>query len=239
LYCAGETIDESPKPLQKSGMKQRLNLIIVCLIVFFGLLGAWLKAHGPIDWGSLVTAAQGWQTLMGALIAIGVATIAYQGAKLAYKGAMAKVDFDRDKDRRELESKKLGYLLRARFAAEKLLHDCKQVSAAIGGYNPGGRSISPLTIEIRERAEFEEAWENLQLFSLNSSFQLDKIRTLLPEARKKWLAFQPGVPIHISSLGPAYQSPIGLYLGQAKEIGHAAEKLLAELGFAIAEITPK
>ena len=50
-----------------------------------------------------------WQPLMAAIIALGAGT-------LAYRGAVAKVDFDREKEQRDTERKKIGLYLRLRHA---------------------------------------------------------------------------------------------------------------------------
>lgn len=55
------------------------------------------------------------QPLLAALVALG-------GGTLAYRGAMAKIYADQEKDRREFQRKRLGVFLRTEHACDHLVH---------------------------------------------------------------------------------------------------------------------
>lgn len=58
------------------------------------------------------------QPLLAALVALG-------GGTLAYRGAMAKIYADQEKDRREFQRKRLGVFLRTEHACDHLVHRSK------------------------------------------------------------------------------------------------------------------
>lgn len=118
-----------------------------------------------------------WQPLMAA-------TIALVGGSLAYRGAMAKIDADKEKDHRDLERRKLGIYLRLRFACEGIASDAEN-GLRLTENKPletNYRKISVNHLRFKDRSlEIGEAWNNLDLLPLEVSLRIEKIRTQLPQ----------------------------------------------------------
>lgn len=114
-----------------------------------------------------------WQPFMVAVIALG-------GGATAYWGAMAKVTADTDRERRELDRKKIGLYLRLLYPIEKKNVRAEDVRKAISGSRLTARKIPPSAIRIVIPEEVEESWKNLELFPVEVAVALDVIRTELP-----------------------------------------------------------
>jgi hypothetical protein len=165
-----------------------------------------------------------WQTLIASFVALGAAT-------LAYHAAMAKVDYDRAKERRDTERKQLGLYLRVRHAAEKLRDEAHNVVILLG-FNTrflSRRTISPPQIQMTEREEFDEAWKNLELLPAVTSFDLDTIRSELPRALKRLKSIPDSDVIEIPTIGVSSTDPLGAYLKIAERIEKAAARIIATL----------
>jgi hypothetical protein len=67
-----------------------------------------------------------WQPLMAAIIALA-------GGALAYRGAMAKVYADQDRDRRELDRERMRIYLRLRFALNSMGERASDVRRVLTG----------------------------------------------------------------------------------------------------------
>jgi hypothetical protein len=70
-------------------MMRRYDMLAVSLLMFTAMLSVWLGVWGPTN----TTTWKDWQPLMAAFVALGAAT-------MAYKSAMAKVEFDRNEEAR-------------------------------------------------------------------------------------------------------------------------------------------
>jgi hypothetical protein len=120
-----------------------------------------------------------WQPLLAALIALG-------GGTLAYRGAMAKLDADREKDRVELDRRKLGLYLRCKFAASRLVEEAARHRKLMRRRYYEGQELR-YDIPVADLRftnafeEFEEAWKNLDLLPNTVSFNLDGIRSALKQ----------------------------------------------------------
>lgn len=168
-----------------------------------------------------------WQPMMAAIVALSAAT-------LAYRGAMAKVDFDRDKERRDTDRKKIGLYMRLRHAAEKLRREADNVVARLGINMLPNRKVSPPQIQMTERDEFDEAWKNLELLPAVMSFDLDLICTELPRALKRLKSIPETDIMEIPMLGVSDHQPLGEYLKIARKLAKAAERVVGKLDDEIA-----
>jgi len=168
------------------------------------------------------TTLKDWQPLMAALIALA-------GGTLAYRGAMAKVWADQDRDRRELARKRIGLLLRLRAALEKMEGQAGEAANNLSRYKWGGRKFPPAAIHINTREEVEEAWKNLELLPISASFDLDIIRTELAAANRLLGTFPEDEVIELGSLGVSYGEPLYAYAAKCKEIREAASRIIRAL----------
>jgi hypothetical protein len=118
-----------------------------------------------------------WQPLMAALIALG-------GGTLAYRGAMAKVHADQEKEREELKRKRLGLLMRLLFAIARLEKDAQRHRLLMNPSRYEGdinRAIQVRDLRFEGFEELEEAWKNLDLLPRTTIFNIDGIRAVMAQ----------------------------------------------------------
>jgi hypothetical protein len=119
-----------------------------------------------------------WQQLSAGVLAL------IAGA-LAYKGAMAKVDYDREVYWRTIEREKLGLYLRLQYGLESLSEDVKKAQEVLTGSKPGS-SILKAWISIGAREEIDEVWKKLELVPISIGDEIVPIRNALLKARALW-----------------------------------------------------
>ncbi|GAA3850228.1 hypothetical protein GCM10022626_20960 [[Pseudomonas] carboxydohydrogena] len=129
----------------------------------------------------LLNYAQKWQTLMAAFLAIVVAVIAYQGAKLAYKAAMAKLDADLNLATEAKNRKNLGICLRLDHATKVLAHEANQLIELIDepDENVGKRTFAPSRLVFTTQTDLDEAWSNLDIFDAATARKWNYLRASL------------------------------------------------------------
>jgi hypothetical protein len=169
------------------------------------LITVWLGVDGPIELEKL----KEWQTLMAAIIA---PSIAFLAAIVAYKAAMAKVNFDREVHEKTMQRHRRGLMLRLRFALE---HNISQGAALLDTINlqseKGGEvSVTPQTFAaISTPLELDEAWKDLGLFDALLTNKIAVIKTQFREIEivrsqwpsdKKWTFKRPDFPEDLSLL---------------------------------------
>jgi hypothetical protein len=208
------------------------------------IIVAWLGLWGPIN----LTRLQQWQTLLAAIIA---PSIALYAATLAYQGAMAKVNLDREELDRRRVSEQLGLILRLRAAAERVSED---VSAKIKllNFQPTAdplitsKTFGPEHLRIVTPDELNEAWTRLDMFPEILIKKIDILRRLLPSlqdemekfAEQKWSVQWPSrFSVNLSGV-PVYRQPVAddylvLYLSRCRTIKESCDVLVTELGAAI------
>jgi hypothetical protein len=101
---------------------------------------------------------QVWQPLVAAIIALGA------GA-LAYHGAMAKVDLERSIHEDEQRRRRQSLLIKLRYAALIFYSELYAIRRRIDPIT--GQSTETVTVKdfvVRWPPEFQEAWENLDIF---------------------------------------------------------------------------
>lgn len=117
-----------------------------------------------------------WQPLAAALIAFG-------GGALAYRGAMAKIDADREKDRIDIDRRKLGLYLRLRFATNRMVQQATTHRELMNRRYYAGQGlrydIKVEDLRFEQFEEFEEAWRSLDLLPRTVSSNLDQIRDVM------------------------------------------------------------
>jgi hypothetical protein len=111
-----------------------------------------------------------WQPLLAALIALA-------GGALAYRGAMAKIYADEDRDRRDFERKRLGVYLRAEH-----VFDLLERRAGVLEEKTRARELRKTTVTLNELKitslpDLDEAWANLELFPRHLAFKISQIRS--------------------------------------------------------------
>lgn len=156
---------------------------IAAMLLF--VMTAWLGVRGPITFSDL----KDWQPLMAACVAL------VAGA-LAYRGAMAKVAFDREVHERDARRERLGAYMRLRYPMQSLY----QRTHAIEDATKSQIKYSNTTI-VNERlrlvlpTEIDEAWSRLDLFPQNVARDLAQVRRSMADlaefvgahpADKKW-----------------------------------------------------
>jgi hypothetical protein len=106
-----------------------------------------------------------WQPLMSAILTLTGAGIVFQGAKLAYQAAMAKVQYDQERDRDALKRKSLGLLLRFDHTLHVLQHEADDHESNLEkGTDFRSLNENIEHMEVSPSATMEEIWSNLELF---------------------------------------------------------------------------
>ena len=167
-------------------------VLILTMITWLGISGPVTSGVvGPVTVLRVLNYAAKWQTLMTGCLAILGVTIAYHGAVLAYRAAMAKVDLDRGKERRELERKQLGLYLRLHFATNKLVNEAQSVVKIARTSSVQPKKFSPMNIRLTPRNEFDEAWTSLDLLPVSATYTLTRFGQSCRERRRDWILSRP------------------------------------------------
>jgi hypothetical protein len=115
-----------------------------------------------------------WQTFMAACVAL-------VGGTMAYRGAMAKVDLDREVHQSKVDREELGTYLRLRstltFVAQFAQSKADKIKAFRLGL--GTDSISAADMHPRMVFSVDEAWKNLDMFEADVSKDIAEIKSLL------------------------------------------------------------
>jgi len=162
-----------------SGMASAVGIILILMIV------TWLDLWGPID----LTKLEHWQTLLTGILAIFAACI-------AYAGTTSTARFYREKDRSELNRKKLGLYLRFKFGVRRMVIEAKRHRTLMNHPYHGGNMRYDIRVDDLRFGgfeEFDEAWTNLNLLPQTVSSNLDQIRDVLRKDR----IFLDGVKVEI------------------------------------------
>jgi hypothetical protein len=114
-----------------------------------------------------VKAAEDWQPLMAALIA------PFAGS-MAYRAAMAKVDFDREEARQTEIRRRLRLAIHLDVAMVQLIDDASALPKKSLGTFGDPPPIEKLRID--EPGELKEAWDNLEVFGENVAKEIANLR---------------------------------------------------------------
>jgi hypothetical protein len=122
-------------------------------LLFSVVFTVWLVS-GPPGWVAL----HEWQTLMASFVALGAAS-------LAYKAAMAKVEFDRQTYLRTEKSRTLGMCLRLSFALNVLRHEAEALRNSIPSslhLDHTSKQVKAIWFSLKEPDALVEAWNHLE-----------------------------------------------------------------------------
>lgn len=124
-----------------------------------------------------------WQTLMAALVALAAATIAYRAAVL-------KIEFDREKEHRDLLRVRLGVFLRLQAALAVLLLETETCDE-IFTYDGSDKTVTGEDLIFLEPPEIGEAWAHLDLFPKSAILDLSSLKRII-----RWVSEE------VTRLGP-------------------------------------
>jgi len=137
------------------------------------ILVVWLGLWGPVDLEKL----KGWQPLMAALIALGAGT-------LAYRGAIAKVNLDREEAERKRNGERLGMFVRFRTSLERVHLEAVRCIDLIENNRPHtlvqSVTLTAQNLIIYVPPELEEAWNRIDVFPAHLVESIESLRRLLP-----------------------------------------------------------
>jgi hypothetical protein len=157
---------------QVSRMEPKLpGLPTFSALMLSAVLTAWLGLWGPIEFAKL----EKWQTLLTGVIALAAALI-------AYRAAMSKVRYDEEREQRDLLRKKLGIYVRVSEAADLVAAEAHHAMRALNMSTPDNDRIHSLRISAPP--EFEEAWQNIDLFPLDLVRHISMIRAKFRQVDK-------------------------------------------------------
>jgi hypothetical protein len=119
------------------------------------ILVVWLGLFGPTN----ASVWKDWQPLIAAFVAFG-------GAVIVYRSAMAKVGLDREIDQRNARRRQRGIFLRVSHAAYVMSHESSHFEREVLKYPNFAQSktVDTKVLEFRTVAGLEEAWVNLDGF---------------------------------------------------------------------------
>ncbi|QOZ76713.1 hypothetical protein XH83_15390 [Bradyrhizobium sp. CCBAU 53351] len=148
-------------------MNQRYDLLAFAFLLLSAILAVWLTV-GPTNF-----VLKDWQPLMASFVALGAAT-------LAYKAAMAKVEFDRHIVERQDKRKALGLCLRLEFAMQVLRHQAEMLRDKIPArVTSKAFKLEMKTIDFETPEALVEAWQNLDAFPPPTAQRLADIQAQL------------------------------------------------------------
>lgn len=114
-----------------------------------------------------------WQPLIAAFVALA-------GGALAYRGAMAKVEQDADKNKRELLRRQLGLYLKLDITVRNF-RDAAEGAGSKITFGEAGDRIRVGDMRLKEPPEIEEAWDNLDIFPRRIIREIASLRESLRE----------------------------------------------------------
>jgi hypothetical protein len=142
------------------------------------ILVAWLGFAGPLDLSALnfpapsfdLSELKNWQTL----IAAGVALLA---AGLAYRGAMAKVNFDREAAQKAELRRKLALLRQLQFVSQEIRDSAEQMCGTWKHIHLNTTIHSGYAwLEFKEPKELSTAWDNLDILPDEANVAINGVR---------------------------------------------------------------
>lgn len=151
-----------------------------------------------------------WQTSLAAMVALAAAT-------MAYRGAMAKVDHDRERAQVADDRERLSLFLKLEIAIGLLGSEVKRqrtwTEVPFRDYSrdpfgpPPQRTIEAKDFQFETPPEFDEAWNKLDLFDDMTITAMANIRSTLRTVRssvdiwgmeKKWIYSRANMPEELS-----------------------------------------
>ena len=143
---------------------RKYDLLSISLLMFSVILVT-AMAVGPT--GLSLTALQAWQPLMAAIIALGAGT-------LAFRGAMAKVEFDRTVHSAQQRQRLKNLHTKLLYSAYIFLSETGKAAGRFGGFQRSQRTVKDFAVGWQP--EFDEAWTSIDLLSEDSAHILANIK---------------------------------------------------------------
>lgn len=138
-------------------------------IILILTMSAWLGLWGPLDLSHL----KEWQTLMASVVAL-------VAAGIAYRGATAKVRYDREVAERDEMRRKLALYLKVEIAFSQLVETVRSRQGKfIFGPSMEGVVFSAADFDFEEPPELEEAWTSLDIFPRHLIAEIRNVRSSL------------------------------------------------------------
>ncbi|WP_338822555.1 hypothetical protein WDM22_00670 [Bradyrhizobium septentrionale] len=130
---------------------------------------AWLGLWGPLDLSHL----KEWQTLMASMVAL-------IAAGVAYRGATAKVRYDREVAERDDMRRKLALYLKVEIAFVQLIETVRSRQSKFT-FAPilENEEFSARDFDFEEPPELEEAWTSLDIFPRHLIAEIRNVRSAL------------------------------------------------------------
>jgi hypothetical protein len=115
-----------------------------------------------------------WQTFMAACVAL-------VGGVMAYRGAMAKVEFDRYAHDKKIEREELGTYLRLRSTLSFVLQFSQVASQKLNTFHftHSDQTLEVASLHPRMTFDVNEAWNNLDMFEPDVAKDIAEIKTNL------------------------------------------------------------
>ncbi len=166
---------------------KRPTMLAACGAAALVLIAIWFFLKPPLAWGvsgeitvlRILRHASKWQVLLAAFVALVAAT-------LAYRGAMAKVNFDREARDYDMTAKTLALLLKLHMATMTLraefMRRRRWFIPKVDEEDPT-RVVSKTHLKVfKTPPEFDEAWNNLDQLSEAAILDLTNLRNQLRSA---------------------------------------------------------
>lgn len=138
-------------------------------IILILIMVAWLGLWGPLDLSRL----KEWQTLMASVVAL-------IAAGIAYRGATAKLRYDREVAERDEMRRKLALYLKVEIAFKQLIETVRTRQTRFT-FAPvlEDEEFSARDFDFEEPPELEEAWMSLDIFPRHLIAEIRNVRSSL------------------------------------------------------------
>ena len=207
-------------------MKPNLpGLPTISALMLTAVLTVWLGLWGTVDLSKL----EKWQTLMTGFVAL-------IAAGIAYRGATAKVRYDREVADREEMRRKVALFLKLEVALTQLYEKARILNNRFAIHRLGWEAAD---VALDEPPELEEAWARLDLFPRHVIAEIRNIRDGL--RRLSAIKLELGSDTLTWANGDYGNRPWQIELGHslAGSIWHAAELVAKELRPVVDELAPE
>lgn len=204
-------------------MNQRYDLVAISFLMLTAVLSVFM-ALGPKEF-----ALKDWQPLMASFVALGAAT-------LAYRAAMAKVDFDRDAAQRADKRAALRLCLRLEYTVKVIKHEAALLIRRVPADVSKGIKVKISDLTVGPPNALDEAWASLETFPRSMSRNLARLRGSLYDRDVLASLFKSEM---VWDLSQAHELPLPLqkFRDIAGDIGRAAEACIEDLDVHIAELS--
>jgi hypothetical protein len=164
------------------------------------------------------------------------ALIALAGGTLAYRGAMAKVYADAERDRQDNDRKRIGLYLRLIFPIMRMKDRAEIALDHLNGKRHP-RSTKGVVFVPFPEGEVAEAWNNLELFPVFAGLSLDVIRNEIASAKRLIEQVHETRIVQVQPEGLTQEDPLYHYRIRCEAIASAAGNLILMLANEIDRIS--